>query len=424
MHRISVIPLLIIFIFLLAIDGNAFNLSGQHIFVEHNDVKRIESHDSTISHELNSLKEFINSSLWALHLSNNLGDQEASQTAEQIYSQSLEENKRLSEAIATKIVEQLKEGNDGFFFSFTHAFEIASSNEKKGLGILSLKLKELLLDSKIPMPQEYLSIVEKMLAESNASQVTFPESISIADMVHRFGMYVVGYHHSALYELLVSKDHDEFAKKKRYIVPAYSFCAWLNHNFLTQPTERETVNDVYDDAQNAKDAGNYQQAITLFRKVLKMDYEYGTDNGCYQEIGFCYQMLNDYDNAMASYEESIVKDSQLWTKKYSFQYAIEWHIGGNLPQTEDTFLKAIQFCYDVIEIAPVNEVRQDARFQIGQIYYYNLARLDGISDSKKEDYLLKAIDANNIYISEYQDYGDNPHADTNPVILKGKNGDI
>lgn len=63
-----------------------------------------EGSNSCIVNELNSLKEFINSSVWILCLSQNLTDNEAVNSAEQTYSQSLHENKRMSEIISEKLL--------------------------------------------------------------------------------------------------------------------------------------------------------------------------------------------------------------------------------------------------------------------------------------------------------------------------------
>ncbi|MDD2715942.1 MAG: hypothetical protein PHW04_08625 [Candidatus Wallbacteria bacterium] len=359
--------------------------------------------------ELKSLNGLIDTSLWTLYLSKQITEQMFKESIEQIYSASLDEIDRESTSIAIKIAKSLKNDDDHPFREFTDFFHRSTENQKSGLSTLAMKIDENLRNKNLnPAPrtpnlEPFLREIKEIISEANSAQVSFaPSIITLQQMLDCYGMLIVNYQSQALNELTATKNFADYGKKRKFFIKAFDLYHILGLSLDKRNEKADTVATVMSKADKAKNEGRYSDAIGLYKQVLSVDYQYGIKHDCHQRIGECYRELNDYDNAIFYFKESIVKDSSDSTKYYSYKYGLDWHLGGNLPTTEDTYLKAVKFCQDVIGISPLQDMRNDCRYQIGAIYQNWLASLSGISDEKKELYYNKAIDAYRTFIAEYQ----------------------
>ncbi|MDD5091405.1 MAG: hypothetical protein PHQ23_10885, partial [Candidatus Wallbacteria bacterium] len=262
------------------------------------------------------LKSLIGTSLWALHLSQTLKDQDSADAAEQVYTASLDENERRSGRIAASIVAKLKDGNDSAFRLFTDFFASSGPNTRSGLFNLASAIEEQLLNARKKNLDVYLRKIREIKAQAQSAQVSLEGfETMLTEMIQRFGILVASEHGAAVDELITTGDKDEFAASMKYIDLAFDLYAKLNNQFCTTCT-RETAKEIYDKARTAQSNGRYEEAITLFRKVIAMDPAYASQNGCYWHIGKCYREWKKYNEAESAFKDSIRHDQ---TKPYKRQ---------------------------------------------------------------------------------------------------------
>ncbi|MDD5089799.1 MAG: tetratricopeptide repeat protein [Candidatus Wallbacteria bacterium] len=348
----------------------------------------------TIAPELDSLKGLINTSLWTLHLSKTLTDEAAKDAAEQVYAASLDENERQAAVLGDKIVAEIKKQNGDLFDQFEDSFRNGTNNEKNGLGVLAGKIEELLLQANIKRQQgDYLARIKRIIAQSQAAQVSCAEwSNPLKELINLFGLQVNKAFRDAVHEYLVKGDLNELATKKKYIDLAFALYRKLNDFFCVGKRADETVQDVYNKASQAQNAGNYQEAITLYRRVIVMDPGLAAGWGCYYHIGECYRALKDYQSAVDSFKQSVVKDKPEPYQRNAYKTGL-YIFFYDYPQNESAFLEAISYIDGILPILTLQAVIQEAWYDKGEIYERKLAAISGLTDEAKEQYYLKAVPA-------------------------------
>ncbi|MDD5089586.1 MAG: tetratricopeptide repeat protein, partial [Candidatus Wallbacteria bacterium] len=211
-------------------------------------------------------------------------------------------------------------------------------------------------------------------------------------MIERFGLLVVTMHAQAINELINSGDKDEFGKQKAFIDPAFDLYTVLNKKYCIGSSDRETVEKVFSQAKDAYYAQNYGEAVELFRQVIKMDSAYASQNGCYWHIGKCYREWKKYNEAESAFKDSIRHDQTKPYKRQAFYDGLRLFLF-TMPTGEQSYLGAVDYLKDVYGFAPDPYILQSVWYEIGHIYVEQLAKLSTNTAAKREEYLLKAVEA-------------------------------
>ncbi|MDD5089552.1 MAG: tetratricopeptide repeat protein [Candidatus Wallbacteria bacterium] len=365
----------------------------------------ITDHPSPNTH-FSSLKSLINSSLWMLHLSKTLTDIKASEAVEQVYTHSLDEIEKKSASLAALIIDGLKEKNDGHFRQFVEVFRRSTENEKNGFSVLASKVEECMSQAGIrSRTYNYHAAIKEIISQSQSSTVSFSEiSLSLKELINRLGLYIVGMHSTALEEFMQDGNNDEYTNSQTFVRKAFSVYTWLNNHFCASRTkDTETPESVFSDARSAESKGEYNQAITLYYKVIGMNSAYAAQNGCYYHIAGCHEKLREFSNAVDAYKKSIRNDATDPYKRSSFNMGLHIFLApGYLPQTEATYLDALNYLNEVKSMSDDPYIRQSVWYEIGGVYSIYLARLN-LTAEKKEEYYLLGIDAYRSQIAGFAD---------------------
>jgi len=373
---------LVIFLIILLISFNAFASVNKDIatLVTQND--------------FSTLNDNITCSLYILKLSNSISDKSMQNAIGLAYNESLKDIESESGILSDKIIKELINNKESMFLNFISSFDSAPSGVKSGYSVLAERLIGRIHQSELthPLLGKYRKKTSEILESSIAAVPELQGVFSgIYDLIQKYGMYVNKVHKNALDDLLHTNNREKYIKKRKYVQKAFSLYITLNHKLCTKPKDRvDSAQDVYNQAENAKNSGRYNEAITLFRKVISLDSQYAYENGCYSQIGGCYQYLADYMNAVKNYELSIIHDIN--TYKGSSYYNANSIFKYYLPKSEQTLKDGDEFYVWVIKNTTYDYLKQNAYWDHGEFLFYTIAQCV-MDDATKEKYFNIAISA-------------------------------